>query len=166
MNEFFQVKTTNYWIVNTKIWIEVGCCKLLCMATVSNNVAFSGRHCNFATEYSYSSFNNEIKMLAARNALSLTKSLAGSNGFQLRTSVISGPPRVKVPSAVSIVSPILFSLFTFYKWAVNFFSGYAWKTNGNVGYCRRNWVLESSWLWELFQFLLGSYCTSENTREV
>lgn len=39
-------------------------------------------------------------MLVARKVLSLTKSLAGTNGFQLRTSAISGPARVKVPAAV------------------------------------------------------------------
>ncbi|KZS12356.1 Uncharacterized protein APZ42_022448, partial [Daphnia magna] len=39
------------------------------------------------------------KMLVARKVLSLTKSLAGTNGFQLRTSTISGPARVKVPAA-------------------------------------------------------------------
>jgi len=35
-------------------------------------------------------------MLPARSAVSLTKSLVGMNGFQMRTSAISGPPRVKV----------------------------------------------------------------------
>nr|CAH0103020.1 unnamed protein product [Daphnia galeata] len=35
-------------------------------------------------------------MLVAGKALGLTKSLVGRNGFQLRTSVISGPARVKV----------------------------------------------------------------------
>ena len=40
-------------------------------------------------------------MLAARSTVSLTKSLVGANGFQMRTSAISGPPRVKVPAAVS-----------------------------------------------------------------
>ncbi|KAI9563340.1 hypothetical protein GHT06_010801 [Daphnia sinensis] len=38
-------------------------------------------------------------MLVARKVVSLTKSLAGTNGFQLRTSAISGPARVKVSAA-------------------------------------------------------------------
>ena len=42
-------------------------------------------------------------MLAARSAVSLTKSLVGMNGFQMRNSAISGPPRVKVSGAVSIL---------------------------------------------------------------
>ena len=39
-------------------------------------------------------------MLVAGKALGLTKSLVGRNGFQLRTSVISGPARVKVSKGV------------------------------------------------------------------
>ena len=41
------------------------------------------------------------KMLAARKAVTFTSSLTGRNALQFRTTVISGPPRNRIPFSVS-----------------------------------------------------------------
>ncbi|EFX88356.1 hypothetical protein DAPPUDRAFT_311453 [Daphnia pulex] len=48
--------------------------------------------------------------MLARRTLALTKSLVGSNGFQLRTSTISGPARVKVSSGEMAVLGLVITL--------------------------------------------------------